>query len=99
LNVNISTTVGQIFFTKIDNFIENRQIFMLLNCNCAKLGSIEDFKTCLGGRFFRGHSVQWGLIHIYGFQWLLLYPYDSTQVNKKKSILLWISQVSSGICL
>jgi len=30
LNVNISMTVGQIF-TKIGNFIENRQIFMLLN--------------------------------------------------------------------
>ena len=43
-------TVGQIF-TKIGNFIENRQIFMLLNCNCAKLANFEDFKTCLGGRF------------------------------------------------
>jgi len=45
LNVNISMTVGQIF-TKIGNFIENRQIFMLLNCNCAKLANFEDFKTC-----------------------------------------------------
>jgi len=34
-------TVGQIF-TKIGNFIENRQIFMLLNCNCAKLANFED---------------------------------------------------------
>jgi len=32
-------TVGQIF-TKIGNFIENRQIFMLLNYNSAKF---EDF--------------------------------------------------------
>ena len=35
-------TVGQIF-TKIGNFIENRQIFMLLNCNCAKLANFEVF--------------------------------------------------------
>jgi len=35
-------TVGQIF-TKIGSFIENRQIFMLLNCNCAKLANFEDF--------------------------------------------------------
>jgi len=32
--------VGQIF-TKIGTFIENRQIFMLLNCNCAKLANFE----------------------------------------------------------
>jgi len=44
-------------FTKIDNFIENRQIFMLLNCNCAKLPNFEFFKTCLGRPFFHGHSV------------------------------------------
>ena len=44
-------TVGQIF-TKIGSFIRNRQMFMLLNCNCAKLANFEDFKTCLGGRFF-----------------------------------------------
>ena len=44
-------TVGQIF-TKSGNFIENRQIFMLLNCNCAKLANFEDFKTCLGGLYF-----------------------------------------------
>jgi len=25
---------------------------MLLNYNCAKLTNFEDFKTCLGGRFF-----------------------------------------------
>ena len=41
-------TVGQIF-TKIGNFSnKNRQIFMLLNCNCAKFANFEDFKTCLG---------------------------------------------------
>jgi len=49
-------TVGQIF-TKIGIFIENRQIFMLLNCDCAKLANFENFKVCLGGPFFRGHSV------------------------------------------
>jgi len=32
-----------LIFTKIGNFIENRQIFMLLNCNCAKLANFEDF--------------------------------------------------------
>jgi len=31
------TYVGQIF-TKIGNFIENRQIIMLPNCNCANYG-------------------------------------------------------------
>ena len=35
-------TVGQIF-TKFGNFIENRQIFMQLNCNCTKLPNFEDF--------------------------------------------------------
>jgi len=49
-------TVGQIF-TKIGTFIENRQIFLLLNCNCAKLANFKNFKACLGGPFFRGHSV------------------------------------------
>jgi len=49
-------TVKQIF-TKIDSFIENRQTFMQLNCNCAKLANFEDFKTCLGVPIFRGHSV------------------------------------------
>jgi len=34
--------VGQIF-TKIGDFIENKQIFVLLNCNCAKLANFEDF--------------------------------------------------------
>jgi len=24
---------------------------MLLNCSCAKLANVEDFKTCLEGRF------------------------------------------------
>jgi len=38
-------TVLQIF-TKIGNFIENRQLFMVLNCYCAKLANFEDFKTC-----------------------------------------------------
>jgi len=33
-------TVGHIS-TKIGNFIEKRQIFMLLNCNCAKLANFE----------------------------------------------------------
>jgi len=42
-------TVGQIL-TKIG-------IFMLLNCNCAKLANFKNFKACLGGPFFRGHSV------------------------------------------
>jgi len=35
-------TAGQIFI-KIGTFIENRQIFVLLNCNCAKLANFEDF--------------------------------------------------------
>jgi len=35
-------TVGQIF-TEIGSFIENRQIFMLLTCNCAKLSNFEAF--------------------------------------------------------
>jgi len=48
--------VGQIF-TKIGNSIENRQMFTLLNCNCAKLADFEDFQTYLGGPFFRGHNV------------------------------------------
>jgi len=49
--------VGQIF-TKIGNFIQNRQIFMLPNCNCAKLANFEIFfNTLRGGAFCRGHSV------------------------------------------
>ena len=35
-------TVGQIF-TKFGNFIENRQTFTQLNCNCTKLPNYEDF--------------------------------------------------------
>jgi len=35
-------TVGQIF-TKIGNFVENRQTFIVLNCNCTKLAKFEDF--------------------------------------------------------
>ena len=34
--------VGQIS-TKIGNCIENRPIFMLLNCNCTKLTNFKDF--------------------------------------------------------
>jgi len=30
-------------FTKIGNFIKNRQTFMLLNCNYTKLANFEDF--------------------------------------------------------
>ena len=40
-------TVGLIF-TEIGNFIENRQIFVLLNRNCAKLANFEDFKHAQG---------------------------------------------------
>jgi len=32
--------------------VENIQIFMLLNCNCAKLANFEDFKICLEGCVF-----------------------------------------------
>ena len=46
-------TVGQIF-TKIGTFIENRQIFMLLNCNCAKLANFEKFL-----RMHRGAVFSW----------------------------------------
>jgi len=51
--------VGQIF-TKIGTFIENRQIFMLLNCNCSKLANFKDFSACLGGgRFFEDTVYNW----------------------------------------
>jgi len=40
-------TVGQIA-TKIVKFVENEQVFMPLNCNCAKLANFEDFKAWLG---------------------------------------------------
>jgi len=40
---------GQIFI-KIGNFIENRQIFMLLNCNCTKFANFEDFYHSLTSR-------------------------------------------------
>jgi len=43
--------VGRIF-TEIVSFIENRQIFMLLNCNCAKLANLKDFKTYSGAVLF-----------------------------------------------
>ena len=43
--------VGQIS-TKIGNCIENRHIFMLLNCNCARLDNFEHFET-----FARGGGV------------------------------------------
>ena len=72
-------TVGQIF-TKIGIFIENRQIFMLLNWNCAKLANFEIFLACSGGPFFRGHSVyakqqqhstRWrAAVYIIGGRWL-----------------------------
>jgi len=32
-----------LIFTKIGNFIENRRIFMMLNCNCTILTNFEDF--------------------------------------------------------
>jgi len=35
-------TVAQIF-TKIGSFVENRQIFVLLICNCAKFANFENF--------------------------------------------------------
>ena len=63
-------TVGQIF-TKISNFIENRQIFMLLNCNCAKLANFEDFKTCRGPFFV--HTVYKVIV-----QWPGTGNFDST---------------------
>ena len=44
-------------FTKTGIFIENGQIFMLLNCNSAKLANFEDFEAFLGG-IFCGYSVQ-----------------------------------------
>jgi len=44
-------------FTKLGSFIENRQTFMLLNCNCVKLANFEDFQTCPKGPFVCGHSV------------------------------------------
>jgi len=51
LKVNISMTV-KLTFTQIDNYIENRPIFMLLNCNCAKLANFEHSKTCSGEDIF-----------------------------------------------
>jgi len=44
-------------FHKNWQFIENRQLFMLLNFACAKLANFEDFLNMLRGQFFRGHSV------------------------------------------
>jgi len=67
-------TVGQIF-TKIGIFIENRHIFMLLNCNCAKVANFEDFQTCLGA-FFRGHSVVVALPRLSLFQNVLFTNLD-----------------------
>jgi len=32
-----------LIFAKIGNSIENRQTFMLLKCNCAKLANFQDF--------------------------------------------------------
>ena len=65
-------TIGQIF-TKIGNFIEKRQIFMLWNYNCAKLANFKDFQTCLGGPFFRGHSVYRPLTYTFS---LVVMPAD-----------------------
>jgi len=45
----------KLIFTEIGNFIENRQIFILLNCNCTKLANFEHYKTCSGGVFV--HTV------------------------------------------
>jgi len=42
-------TAGQTF-TKIGKFIENGQIFMPLNCNCAKLANFP-------GHFFRQSAM------------------------------------------
>jgi len=54
-------TVRQIF-TKIGNFVENRQIFMLLNCNCANFANVEDFLNMLRGAVFSGHSVYYAIV-------------------------------------
>jgi len=40
-------TVALIF-----NLIENRKVFMLLNCNCATLAIFRRFVNMLRGRFF-----------------------------------------------
>jgi len=48
-------TVGQIF-TKIGNFIENRQIFMLFIIEQSLL-ILKIFKHTCRGPFFRGHSA------------------------------------------
>jgi len=55
-------TAGLIF-TKIGNFIENRQTFMLLNCNCVKLANFGDFQTCSGVAFFVDtvYTVEWSV--------------------------------------
>jgi len=58
--------VGHIF-TKIGNFIDNRQIFMLLNRNCAKLANSGDFKHP-GGHFF----VDTVYIYICNMIWFVL---------------------------
>jgi len=61
-------TVGQIF-TKIGNFIENRQIFMLINCNCAKLANFEIFIHAYGGAFFVD-TVYVYLLSYVVFKWI-----------------------------
>jgi len=51
-------TVGQIF-TIIGSFIENRQIFMLLNCNCTKFANkIFKHAYCVGGSSERAQVSQ-----------------------------------------
>jgi len=66
--------VGQVF-TKIGSFIKNRQTFILLKCNCAKFANFKDFKTCLGGPFFCGHSVS---VELYCIQTDLNFGITST---------------------
>jgi len=51
LNVIISMMVPPIF-TKIDNFVENIQIYMHVNCNCVKLAIILRFLNMLRGGVF-----------------------------------------------
>ena len=40
-----------LIFTEIGNFIANRQIFIVLNCNCTKLANFEDYLNMLRGPF------------------------------------------------
>ena len=58
LNVNISMTAALIF-TNIGSFVEKVQLFMPLNCNCAKLTICWRFSNMFMGSFFRVHGVCW----------------------------------------